>query len=138
MSLDGIAHFNFVDGASNTDTYCAFWEEVTESVSESGLPALQPGDIIVVDNCPIHRNDGEIRTSNFLDRMGIGYIFLPTYSPDFNPAENVFGKLKAVIKQERFVNICLDNLKVGVSEAPKEISIADIRAFYRNIGYLNV
>ena len=78
VSLDGVSHFNFIDGTSNTDTFVAFWEEAAESYSEDGMPALEPGDIIVVDNCPIHRHEGELRTSFFLDRIGVQYVFLPT------------------------------------------------------------
>jgi transposase len=57
--------------------------------------------LVIVDNCPIHRFNGEVRVSKFfLQQMGVGYIFLPRYSPELNIAENCFLKVKTVLKQE--------------------------------------
>ena len=66
VSINGINHFNFVDGASNTDTFINFFFEATCSVSENGFPALEPGDLVIVDNCSIFRFKGEIRVRTFL------------------------------------------------------------------------
>ena len=100
--INGINHFNFVYGASNTDTFVNFFFEAANSVSENGFPALEPGDLVIVDNCSIHRFNGEVRVSNFLQQMGIGYICLTRYSTELNIAENCFLKVKTVLKQEQF------------------------------------
>jgi hypothetical protein len=70
VSINGINHFNFVDGASNTDTFVNFFFEAANSVSENGFPALDPGDLVIVDNCSIHRFNGEVRVSNFFTTDG--------------------------------------------------------------------
>jgi len=56
--VNGINDLNFVDGASNTDTFVNFFFKAANSVSENGFPALEPGDLVIVDNCPIHRFNG--------------------------------------------------------------------------------
>ena len=74
----------------------------------------------------------------YLARMGIQYLFLPTYSPDLNPAENCFSKLKSVLKMERFQSVTQANVKVAVGEALKEISTTDIEGYFRYTGYINM
>lgn len=138
VSIDGINYINFVDGASNTDTYVNFFEEAANSHSSNGLPSLSPEDIVIVDNCLTHRFEGEIRTSTFLDSIGVGYIFLPRYSPELNIAENCFGKIKAILKQERYRNIVEQNIKVAVSRATEEITVSDLKGFCVATRYLNV
>ena len=138
VSLNGICYFNFVDGASNTDTFVNFWSEAAESLSPDCQPTLEPGDVVILDNCSIHRNDGETRASTFLDRMGIEYLFLSTYSPDLNPAENCFGKLKDVLKTDKYQTLMCANLKVAVAEALKLISTKDLEIFFNFTGYLDI
>jgi hypothetical protein len=72
VSINGINHFNFVDGASKTDTFVNFFFEAANSVSENGFPVLESGDLVIVDNCHIHRFNGEVHGSNSLEQMGVG------------------------------------------------------------------
>jgi transposase len=136
--INGINHFNFVYGASNTDTFVNFFFEAANSVSENGFPALEPGDLVIVDNCSIHRFNGEVRVSNFLQQMGIGYICLTRYSTELNIAENCFLKVKTVLKQEQFLNIVRSNLNVAIGQALQEITINDLKEFCVATGCLNV
>ncbi|KAK3106666.1 hypothetical protein FSP39_024832 [Pinctada imbricata] len=122
ISLDGILYYNFVDGASDTETFVNFWTEAVESV---------------FDNCPIHKNEGERRVSAFLASMGIELIFLPTYSPDLNVIENSFGLLKSILKQDGLLQIAQENLKFCISETLRRISSADIEKIFRYTGYIN-
>jgi transposase len=59
------------------------------------LPTLKPGDIVVMDNLPAHKPAG-VREA--IERVGATLAFLPPYSPDFNPIENAFAKLKAILR----------------------------------------
>ena len=138
ISLDGILFFNFIDGASTTDTFAEFWHQAVHSLTPDGSPTLENGDIVIVDNCAINKNAGETRTTALLGPMGVEYMFLPTYSPDLNPIENCFGQLKKLMQQERFQRMCCANLKVGIGEALKEISSETIKAYYQYTGYINV
>ena len=65
VSINDINHFNFVDGALNTDTFVNFFFEAANRVSENGFPAL-----VIVDICSIHRFNGEVRVSNVFTTDG--------------------------------------------------------------------
>ena len=62
----------------------------------TGLPALSVGDSVILDN----HNDGERALESFLNDMGIELTFTPTYSPDLNPVEFVFSKIRTVMRQQ--------------------------------------
>ena len=84
---------------TDTDSFLTFFNEAANSVMDDGTPLLMVGDVVVVDNTPTHYNRGGELLTQFLDHMGIQYIFTPTYSPDFNAAEYVFGHLKTLFKK---------------------------------------
>jgi transposase len=138
IGVDCVLYYNFVDGTSNTYTYLNFWHEASQTQDEYGRPVLLPGDFIVVDNCPIHKNNAERILRLYFGQQNVQYGFLPSYSPDFNPVENCFLKLKKILSQEHFLPCLQVNLKLAITRALKEISESDIRGFYRNTGYLNV
>jgi len=59
-------------------------------------PTLHPGDIVIADNLRSHKNEA-VRTT--IEAVGATILYLPPYSPDFNPIEMVFAKLKALLKK---------------------------------------
>ena len=67
------------------------------------VPELRPGDVVIMDNLSSHKGP-QIRT--MIEAAGAGLLYLPPYSPDFNPIENAFSKLKALLRKaaERTVN----------------------------------
>ena len=67
------------------------------------VPELRPGDVVIMDNLSSHKGP-QIRT--MIEAAGAGLLYLPPYSPDFNPIENAFAKLKALLRKaaERTVN----------------------------------
>ena len=136
--LDGVLYYNFVSGPSNTITYLNFWHEASLSQDAYGRPVFLPGDLTIVDNCAIHHNQAEQILGRFFGMRGVEYCFLPTYSPDLNPAENCFLKIKSCLKQEKFGDLVEQNLKLAIIAAISEITQSDIRQFYRYTGYLNV
>lgn len=85
-----------LDGAMNGVAFRAHVEQVL-------VPTLVPGDIVVMDNLPAHKADG-IRGA--IEAADCSLLYLPPYSPDFNPIENAFSKLKALLsaKAERSVD----------------------------------
>ncbi len=77
-----------LDGAMNGAAFRAYVEQVL-------VPTLAPGDIVVMDNLPAHKADG-VRQA--IEGAGCRLLYLPPYSPDFNPIEKAFSKLKAVLR----------------------------------------
>jgi transposase len=61
------------------------------------VPELRPGDIVVLDNLSSHKGP---RVRNLIEAAGAELRYLPPYSPDFNPIENAFAKLKALLRKE--------------------------------------
>lgn len=87
------------DGPLDNATFRAYVEQVL-------IPTLRPGDVVVLDNLAAHKQP-EVRAS--IERVGALLRFLPPYSPDFNPIEQAFAKLKAFFRAFRprtFDHVC--------------------------------
>ena len=77
------------DGAINAARFAAW-------VEQSLVPTLKPGDVVVLDNLSSHKSPGAARA---LRKVGAWFLFLPPYSPDLNPIELAFSKLKTLIRK---------------------------------------
>ena len=77
------------DGPINGERFLAYVEQVL-------CPTLQPSDVVILDNLPAHKGPA-IRQA--IEATGAVLRFLPPYSPDFNPIENAFAKLKALLRK---------------------------------------
>ncbi|MEW8546203.1 MAG: IS630 family transposase [Candidatus Thiodiazotropha sp.] len=98
ISLNGVAYATVHQGASDTDTFIQFVLDAVNATTNNGDFALKPGDYLVLDNCPVHHNRAQQVLAPFLDRLGIEYIFTPTYSPDLNPVEICFQHIKNIVQ----------------------------------------
>jgi transposase len=78
-----------IDGPINGDSFLAYVEQVL-------VPALRPGDIVIIDNLGSHRGKAVRRA---IRAAGAKLFFLPPYSPDLNPIEQVFAKLKTLLRK---------------------------------------
>jgi len=88
LGIEGVRCSTVVDGAVNRDVFEAFVEQVL-------VPELRPGDIVVMDNLSSHKS---VRTRELIEGAGARLIFLPPYSPDLNPIEMVFAKVKQLLR----------------------------------------
>ena len=87
------------DGPIDNTTFRAYVEQVL-------VPTLRPGDVVVLDNLAVHKQH-EVRAA--IEQVGAQLRFLPPYSPDFNPIEMAFAKLKALLRAARprtFDQVC--------------------------------
>jgi transposase len=93
-------------------------------------PTLKRGDIVVMDNVPLHRTRG-VREA--LERFGVTVPDFPAYSPDFNPIEMPIGTLKAFLRKlgPRTVRSLTDGVRKGL----KLFSPAECTAYFRHAGY---
>ena len=78
-----------LSGPINRDAFETYVEKLL-------IPELRPGDIVVMDNLSSHKGP---RTRALIEAAGASLLFLPPYSPDFNPIENAFAKLKALLRK---------------------------------------
>ena len=79
-----------------------------------------------------------MRWGEWLDDIGCTFVYLPTYSPEMNPAGYVFNKLKTTMKRFEFRELLGENLHVAVHEPLKEVTTDDMREFFKYSGYINI
>jgi len=102
LRLTGMTAPFVYDGAMNGQVFLAYVEQVL-------VPTLSPGDVVIMDNLPAHKAAG-IRDA--IEAAGASLLYLPPYSPDYNPIENAFSKLKALLraKAERTIAALWDTV----------------------------
>ena len=89
LRLTGMMAPFVVDGPMNRSAFLAY-------VSRVLGPELKPGDVVILDNLPAHKGS---RVRQAIEAGGASILYLPPYSPDFNPIENAFAKLKAFLRK---------------------------------------
>src|SRR5919205_2190079 len=89
LRQDGIVAPVVLDGPINRDAFEAYLAQVL-------VPELQPGDTVIMDNLSSHKGP---RVRELIEAAGARLLYLPPYSPDFNPIENAFAKLKALLRK---------------------------------------
>jgi len=89
LRLNGITAPMLLDGPMHGPAFRAYVEQVL-------VPELKPGDIVIMDNLPAHKVAGVRET---IEAAGARLLYLPPYSPDFNPIEMAFSKLKALLRK---------------------------------------
>ena len=89
LTLRGFIAPFVIDGPINRLAFETYVEKVL-------LPELRKGDVVVMDNLPGHKGQ---RVRQLIEKAGAEILYLPPYSPDFNPIENAFAKLKALLRK---------------------------------------
>jgi transposase len=112
-----------LDGPMNGAAFQAYVEQVL-------APTLRPGDIVVLDNLPAHK-PAAVRQA--IEVTGAELRFLPPYSPDFNPIEMAFAKLKAWLN--RIAARTIDDLWNTIGAAIKQFTPAECRNYFQAAGY---
>ena len=112
-----------IDGPMNGNAFLAYVEQVL-------APSLKPGDIVVMDNLSAHKVPG-VRQA--IEAAGAKLLYLPPYSPDFNPIEQLFAKLKALLRRagERSIAGLWDR----IAELLNAFTPAECSNYFQNTGY---
>jgi transposase len=122
VGLDGVRAPLALPGSSNAATFLAYVEQVL-------VPALRPGDVVVFDNLASHFTPG---VAEAIERAGATVMPLPPYSPDFNPIEEMFSKLKGFLRHAAART--RDSLYDVLGEALKLVSTEDILGWFGQAG----
>ena len=112
-----------LDGAVNAQLFVAYVEQVL-------VPTLQRDDIVIMDNLPVHKVPAVRRA---IEAAGAQLLFLPPYSPDLNPIEMVFSKMKSVLRRE--ANRSVDALWRALGSIANAITPAECANYLRHCGY---
>jgi transposase len=94
-------------------------------------PTLQRGDIVICDNLAAHH---DLAAQQFLQTLGVELVFLPAYSPDLNPIELMWAKVKAHLRSAKARSEA--QLFRAIQEALRSISATDAQGFFRHCGYM--
>ena len=137
--LNGVEYMNTVHGASDTIDFLHFFGEAGNAVNiETERPALEVGDIVVMDNCPTHHFAGGEALQEWLSDRNIELVYTPTYSPDFNPAEFVFNKMRSVMRYDLW-ELTNENIELSAVTAAEDYITSDnMMVFFRYTSYINV
>ena len=123
LRLTGMSAPMVLDGPMNGAAFLAYAEQVL-------APTLTPGDVVIMDNLPAHKASG-VREA--IERTGARLVFLPPYSPDMNPIENAFAKLKALLRAKAARTI--DALWTTVGLLVDRFTPAECANYFRAAGY---
>ena len=112
-----------LDGAVNADSFESFVRRVL-------VPALSPGDVVVMDNLSSHKG---VKVRELIETAEAGLLYLPPYSPDLNPIENAFSKLKRLLRSAG--HRTREALWTGMQPLLDRITAGDAVGFFRHCGY---
>jgi transposase len=123
MSAEGMGPSLAVEGATTRPVFETYVEKVL-------LPGLRRGQIVVMDNLTAHKGD---RIRELIESAGCGLVYLPPYSPDLNPIEEAFSKIKGILRkvEARTREALVEALGLALSSVSKE----DARGFFEHCGY---
>ena len=125
VRLDWSTASMVVDGATNKEVFLAYVQYIL-------VPTLKPGDIVVIDNLSAHKNQ---ETRDLIESVGTELWFLPPYSPDLNPIEKMWSKIKSILRtlkartEESLIN--------AIAKALEAVTTSDAKGWFKSCGYTN-
>lgn len=123
MRATGLIAKTFFDGATNGKRFRAY-------VTGTLAPVLKPGDTVILDNLNAHKVAG-VREA--IEAVGARVHYLPPYSPDFNPIEQAFAKVKALLRTA--AERTADDLAIAIRKAFSAFRAHDCRNYLTAAGY---
>ena len=123
MTLSGMGPSLAVEGATTARVFETYMEKVL-------VPSLRKGQIVVMDNLDAHRPK---RIRELIEQQGCELLYLPAYSPDYNPIEEAFGKVKNLLRKAAARS--KEALVEAIGAALSAVTAADARGFFEHAGY---
>lgn len=123
LSLCGISAPMTINGAVDSLVFLAYVEQVL-------CPSLQPGDVVVMDNLPAHKVKG---VRELIEACGARLIYLPPYSPDLNPIEKCWSKIKTYLRAAKART--REALEKALKQALELITEEDAAGWFASCGY---
>ena len=123
ISLEGMGPSMAVEGSTTAEVFEAYLEHCL-------LPELGEGQVVVMDRLPAHKPK---RVRDLIEERGLELLYLPSYSPDYNPIEEAFSKIKEILR--RACARTREALVEAIGEALSAISFRDAWGFFKHAGY---
>ena len=124
--MDGLAAPMLLDGPMDGMAFLAYVRQVL-------VPTLRPGETVIMDNLPAHKVAG-VREA--IERAGCRLLYLPSYSPDLNPIEMAFAKLKSILRAAAARTV--DALWQAVADALAQFTPQECANYFAAAGYAPV
>lgn len=123
VRLDGTTACMTIEGATDTAVFQAYVREILS-------PSLRPGDIVIMDNLGPHKNE---QTLALITAAGATTRFLPAYSPDLNPIEMMWSKVKALLRASEARTA--SELQHAIAAALSQVRAQDAAGWFAHCGY---
>lgn len=123
LRLDGRTACMTLEGATDSESFRAYVEVVL-------VPTLRPGDLVVMDNLSPHKSDP---TLALITAVGAQVVFLPAYSPDLNPIEKMWSKVKGLLRTAEARTPA--DLVQAIGQALARITAKDALGWFASCGY---
>jgi len=123
MSVEGMGPSLAVEGSTTSAVFEAYVERIL-------APTLRRGQVVVMDNLSAHKGE---RVRELIEGRGCELLYLPSYSPDFNPIEEAFSKIKNLIRKAQVRS--REALLEAIGAAISALSAQDARSFFEHCGY---
>ena len=123
LTTAGILTAVTIDAPTDAEVFRQF-------VQASLVPALRPGQVVIMDNLSSHKAPGIVEA---IEAVGCRVLYLPPYSPDLNPIENAFSKIKSRLRT--LAARTIETLGQAIADALATITASDALGYFRNAGY---
>jgi len=123
MSAEGMGPSLAVEGTTTSVVFEAYVEQVL-------APTLCSGQVVVMDNLSAHKGE---RVKEMIEQRGCQLVYLPAYSPDLNPIEEAFSKIKGVVRKAEART--REALVEAIGMALSVVTARDARGFFEHCGY---
>ena len=123
VRLDGSTACMVVDGATTKDIFEAYVEQIL-------LPTIKAGDIVVLDNLSAHKGQ---RARELIESVGAELCYLPAYSPDLNPIEKMWSKVKSILRMLKART--KETLIHAIATALEMVTANDAKGWFESCGY---
>ena len=123
MTVEGMGPSLAVEGATDREVFEAYVEKML-------APSLRSGQVVVMDNLSAHKGE---RVRALLEERGVELLYLPPYSPDLNPIEEAFAKIKNLLRKVEART--REALVEAMGQALSAVSARDARGFFEHCGY---
>jgi transposase len=123
MGVEGMGPSLTVEGSTTSVVFEAYVEQVL-------APTLRKGQVVVMDNLSAHKGE---RIRDLIEEQGCELVYLPSYSPDFNPIEEAFAKIKGLLRKSEART--REALVEAIGWAISAVTAKDARGFFEHCGY---
>ena len=125
VRLDGSTACMVVDGATTKDIFEAYIKQIL-------VPSLKAGDVVILDNLAAHKNQ---QVRGLIKSVGAELWYLPAYSPDLNPIEKMWSKIKSILRTLKARTE--EALIHAIAKALEMVTASDAKRWFESCGYMN-